>query len=73
MSDEELLALPKIRVVDAARYLQNGTTAQDIRVSAQNGHCPYCDAIMGKGRYIYRINVGRLMRFKHGERFDAVM
>ncbi len=71
MSDQELLALPKIRVADAARYLQNGTTAQEIRVRAQNGLCPYCDAIKGKGRYVYRINIGRLMRFKHGERLET--
>lgn len=34
MSDVELLALPKIRPEDAARYLQNGTTAQDTNIEA---------------------------------------
>ena len=72
MSEQELLALPKIRVVDAAKYLQNGTTAQDIRVSAQNGHCPFCVAIKGKGRFAYRINVGRLIRYKQGERLEPI-
>lgn len=72
MSDNELLALPKIRVEDAARYLQNGTTAQEIRVKAQNGHCPFCEAIKGKGRYAYRVNVGRLIRYKNGELPDTM-
>ena len=67
MSIEELLALPKVRVEDAARFLQNGTTAQEIRVKAQNGTCSYCEAIKGKGRYAYRVNVGRLIRVKEGE------
>lgn len=67
MSDEELLALPKVRVEDAAKYLQNGTTAQEIRIKAQNGHCPFCVAIKGTGRYAYRVNIGRLIRVKQGE------
>ena len=67
MTDEELLALPKVRVEDAARYLQNGTTAQEIRVLAQYDNCPFCEAIKGRGRYAYRVNIGRLMKFKKGE------
>lgn len=67
MTDVELLALPKVRVADAARYLQNGTTTQEIRVLAQNGLCPFCKAIRGKGRFAYRIHVGLLMRYKRGE------
>lgn len=67
MTDEELLSLPKVRVEDAARYLQNGTTAQEIRVLAQNGLCPFCKAIQGKGRFAYRVHIGLLMRYKHGD------
>ena len=67
MTDEELLALPKVRVTDAARYLQNGTTAQEIRVLAQYDSCPFCEAIKGRGRYAYRVNIGTLMNFKKGE------
>lgn len=67
MSDIELLGLPKVRVEDAARYLQNGTTAQEIRVKAQLGLCEFCEAIRGKGRYAYRVNIGKLMKFKKGE------
>ncbi len=67
MSDAELLALPIVRVADAAKYLQNGTTAQEIRVKAQNGTCPFCEAIRGKGRFAYRVNIGKLMKFKKGE------
>ncbi len=67
MSNEELLAHSKIGPELAAKYLQNGTTAQEIRVMAQNGRCPYCEAIKGTGRYTYRINVGLLMRFKAGD------
>lgn len=67
LTDEELLALPKVRVADAARYLQNGTTAQEIRYFAQIGKSPFCEAIKGNGRYAYRVNIGRLMKFKKGE------
>ena len=44
MTDQELMAIPKIRPEDAARYLQDGTTAQEIRVKAQNDICPFCSA-----------------------------
>lgn len=67
MTDQELLAHPKIGPEIAARYLQNGTTAQDIRLDAQEGISPFCTAKKGKGRYAYRVNVGRLMQFKRGE------
>lgn len=67
MSDIELLALRNVRVSDAARYLQNGTTAQEIRVKAQLGLCEFCEAIRGRGRYAYRINIGKLMKYKKGE------
>lgn len=67
MSDAELLAHEKIGPEVAAKYLQNGTTAQDIRLDAQEGISPYCTAKKGKGRYAYRINVGLLMKFKAGE------
>jgi len=67
MTDQELLALPRVRVEDAARYLQNGTTAQEIRVKAQFGRCPYCKAERMSGRYRYRINIGLLMKYKAGE------
>ena len=67
MTDEELLSIKKIRVEDAARYLQNGTTAQEIRLQAQHDMCDYCTAHRGKGRYAYRVNVGKLIKFKHGD------
>ncbi len=67
MTNDELLSHKKIGPELAARYLQNGTTAQEIRVMAQNGLCPFCDAIKGKGRYSYRVNIGLLMRFKAGD------
>lgn len=67
MTDTELLALQKVRPEDAARYLQNGTTTQEIRVKAQLGKCPYCSAEMMSSRYRYRVNVGLLMKYKHGE------
>ncbi len=67
MTNDELLAHTKIGPELAAKYLQNGTTAQEIRVMAQNGLCPFCDAFKGAGRYSYRINVGLLMRFKAGD------
>lgn len=67
MTDTELLALPKVRPEHAARYLQNGTTTKEIRVKAQLGKCPFCAAEMMSGRYRYRVNVGLLIKYKHGE------
>lgn len=67
MSNEELLSHKKIGPEIAAKYLQNGTTAQDIRLDAQEGISPFCVARKGKGRYSYRVNVGLLMRYKAGE------
>ncbi len=67
LTESELLALPKIRVDHAARFLQNGTTAQEIRVKAQNGICPFCTAEFMTGRYRYRVNVGLLIKYKAGE------
>lgn len=67
MSEKELLALPKIGVEHAAKFLQNGTTAQEIRVKAQHGVCPFCVAEKMTGRYRYRINPGLLIKYKAGE------
>ena len=68
MTDAELMAHPKIGPEIAAKYLQNGTTAQDIRVEAQHGISPYCTCDNRSGhRYRYRINPGLLIKYKHGE------
>lgn len=67
MSEQELLSHEKIGPELAAKFLQNGTTALDIRIQAQNGKCPFCLAIKGKGRYAYRVNVGLLIKYKNGE------
>lgn len=68
MTDAELLAHERIGPEVAARYLQNGTTAQEIRVRAQFGKCPFCTAYKPTGRrFVYRINPGLLVKFKHGE------
>ena len=67
MSDNELMAMPKVGPEAAAKYLQNGTTAQEIRVMAQNGLCPFCTAQFMTGRYRYRVNLGLLIKFKAGE------
>ena len=67
MTDHELLALPKVGPTEAARYLQNGTTAQEIRVLAQYEKCPFCRAEKMTGRYRYRVNIGLLMKYKAGE------
>lgn len=64
MTDEELLACKKVTVSVAATYLQNGTTAQEIRVKAQHGVCPFCRAEKMKSRYVYRIIVGALIKYK---------
>lgn len=67
MTETELLSLKKIGPEVAARYLQNGTTAQEIRVKAQNGLCPFCKAEKMTGRYRYRVIVGALIKYKAGE------
>ena len=67
MTDTELMAHKKIGPEIAARYLQNGTTAQEIRVKAQNGTCPFCVAEKMTGRYRYRINTGLLIKYRAGE------
>lgn len=67
MSEAELLAHSKIGPEIAAKFLQNGTTAQDIRVEAQHGISPFCTAKKMTGRFRYRINVGLLIKYKNGE------
>lgn len=67
MSDIELMSHDKIGPELAAKYLQNGTTAQEIRVKAQNGSCPFCAAEKMNGRYRYRVNTGLLIKYKAGE------
>lgn len=67
MTTDELLKHKKITVEVAAKYLQNGTTAHDIRLDAQDGICPFCTAKKGKGRYSYRVNVGLLIKYKAGD------
>lgn len=68
MTDQDLLSLKRIRPEDAARYLQDGSFAQEIRVKAQLGLCPFCTAEQPTGRrWVYRINAGKLMKYKRGE------
>lgn len=67
MTDEELLSYEKIGPAVAAKYLQNGTSPHDLRLDAQDGICPFMTAKKGNGRYSYRVNVGLLMKYKHGE------
>ena len=67
MTEAELLSNKKIGPELAAKYLQNGTTAHELRLDARDGICPFMTARPGKGRYGYRVNVGRLIKFKNGE------
>ena len=67
MTEAELLAHKKIGPEVAAKYLQNGTCAHNLRLDAQDGICPFMRAIKGKGRYCYRVNVGLLIKYKNGE------
>ena len=67
MTEAELLAHKKVGPEVAAKYLQGGYTAQDLRLDAQEGICPFMVAKKGKGRYSYRVNIGRLIKFKNGE------
>lgn len=70
MTDEELLACKKVGPEIAAKYLQGGYNAHELRLDARDGLCPFMRAVRGKGRYSYRVNVGKLIRFKHGELDD---
>lgn len=67
MTDAELLSHEKIGPAVAAKYLQNGSSAHDLRLDAQEGICPFMTARRGKGRFSYRVNVGLLIKYKHGE------
>lgn len=67
MTDAELLAHEKIGPEVAAKYLQNGTSPHDLRLDAQEGICPFMTAKKGRGRHSYRVNVGLLIKYKHGE------
>ena len=67
MTDAELLSYKRVGPEVAAKYLQGGYCAQELRLHAQMGTCPFMRAFKGEGRYYYRVNVGKLMRFKHGE------
>lgn len=67
MTDQELLSYKRVTPEIAAKYLQGGYNAQELRLDAQDGICPFMRAVRGKGRYSYRVNVGKLIRFKHGE------
>lgn len=68
ITDEELLALRKVRPQDAARYLQGEYSAQDIRVLAQHSRCVFCRAELGRsGKYRYHIHPIKLMQYRHGE------
>ena len=68
MTEQELLSHKKIRPEIAAQFLQDGTTAQEIRIKAQLGICPFCAAEQPTGRrWVYRINPTRLIQYKSGE------
>lgn len=68
MTEQELLSHKRITPEIAAKYLQDGTTAHEIRIKARNGTCPYCSAEQPSGkRWVYRVNPGLLMKFKAGE------
>ena len=57
MTEQELLKLDRVSLVDAAAYLQNGTKPLDIRVWAQTGTCPFCQCCYlrpSSKRRIYR-------------------
>lgn len=68
MTDAELMTHKRITPEIAAKYLQDGTTANEIRVKARYGLIPYCSAEQPSGkRWVYRVNPGLLMKFKAGE------
>lgn len=69
LTEEELRALPRVRPEDAARYLQSGVTALEIRMKAQQGNCPFCRAekTPNSKTWHYRVNLNLLIKSKSGE------
>ena len=69
LTEAALRGLPRIRPEDAARYLQSGVTALEIRMKAQEGKCPFCRAekTPGAKTWHYRVNLNLLIRAKIGE------
>lgn len=69
MKEAEILSMKKVGPAEAARYLQNGTTAQQIRVWAKSGCCPFCQAVKLPGaskRMTYRVHIANLIAYKTG-------
>ena len=69
MTTKELMSCKKVGPAEAAEYLQNGTTAQQIRAWAQSGACPFCQAIEmrpGSKRTAYRVHIGNLIGYRSG-------
>lgn len=67
MTEQELLSHKRITPEIAAKYLQDGTTAHEIRLKARHGYIPYCSAEQPSGkRWVYRVNPGLLIKYKNG-------
>lgn len=69
LTEDDLRKLPKIKTEDAAKYLQSGVSALEIRMKAREGKCPFCRAEKNEGskNWHYRINLNLLIRAKSGE------
>lgn len=69
LTEAALRGLPRIRPEDAAKYLQSGVTALEIRMKAQEGKCPFCRAekTPGAKTWHYRVNLSLLILAKNGE------
>lgn len=69
LTEAALRGLPRIRPEDAAKYLQSGVTALEIRMKAQAGECPFCRAekTPNSKTWHYRVNLSLLIRAKNGE------
>ena len=69
LTESDLRALRRIRPEDAARYLQSGVTALEIRMKAQAGECPFCRAEKAPNSktWHYRVSLSLLIRAKNGE------
>lgn len=68
MTDEQLLALPKVGPDEASAFLDGEVTAQYIRLWCQCGDCPFGAALkMSPHRYNYTINRRRLIKYRNGD------
>nr|DAH67163.1 MAG TPA: hypothetical protein [Caudoviricetes sp.] len=69
MTDEELDRMERVTIKTASEYLNRERSANDIRLFAQKGECPFAHYERKPGAKLGRvhINVGLLKAYRRGE------